>query len=51
MRERSRIVLKKAKNNELNHFDVNMKQFADTTKFVVSIIKVRFSYVARVDRY
>ena len=34
-------MLEKAKKNELNHFDVNMAGFNDTTKFVVSIMKVR----------
>lgn len=41
MRERSLPVLKKAKANRLNHFEVDMSKFKDTTKFVVSIIKVR----------
>lgn len=40
VRERCSIILEKAKNNELNHFDVDMSKFADTTKFVVSVIKV-----------
>ena len=34
------MVLEKAKRNELNHFEVDMSKFKDTTKFVVSIIKV-----------
>ena len=33
-------MLEKAKRNQLNHFDVDMSKFEDTTKFVVSIIKV-----------
>jgi hypothetical protein len=41
VRERSAIILEKAKANELNHFDVDMSKFDDTTRFVVSIIKVR----------
>lgn len=41
VRERSAIILEKAQANELNHFDVDMDKFEDTTKFVVSIIKVR----------
>lgn len=41
MRERNAVVLGKAKRNQLNHFDVDMSKFEDTTKFVVSIIKVR----------
>lgn len=40
VRERSRIVLTKAKNNRLNHFDVDMSKFRDTADYVVSIIKV-----------
>ena len=30
----------KARKNQLNHFEVDMTKFKDTTKFVVSIIKV-----------
>jgi hypothetical protein len=40
VRERSLPVLVKAKANRLNHFEVDMSKFEDTTKFVVSIIKV-----------
>lgn len=40
VRERSRIVLEKAKANKLQHFDVDMSKFGDTARFVVSIIKV-----------
>ena len=40
VRERSRIVLEKAKKNQLNHFDVDMSKFKDTASYVVSIIKV-----------
>jgi hypothetical protein len=40
VRERCSIVLEKARRNELNHFEVDMSKFADTTSFVVSIIKV-----------
>lgn len=40
VRERCNIILEKAKKNELNHFVVDMSKFDDTTKFVVSIIKV-----------
>ena len=40
VRERSLPVLEKAKANQLNHFDVDMSKFEDTTRFVVSIIKV-----------
>ena len=41
VRERSRLVMEKAKRNQLRHFQVDMSKFADTAKFVVSIIKVR----------
>jgi hypothetical protein len=41
VRDRNAVVLGKAKRNQLNHFDVDMSKFEDTTKFVVSIIKVR----------
>lgn len=40
VRERCSLVLKKAKQNELEHFTVDMDQFAETTRFVVSVIKV-----------
>ena len=40
VRERCSIVLDKARKNQLNHFEVDMTKFKDTTKFVVSIIKV-----------
>jgi hypothetical protein len=40
VRERSRLVLEKAKRNQLKHFDVDMKKFGDTASYVVSIIKV-----------
>ena len=40
VRERSRLVMEKAKRNQLRHFYVDMSKFADTAKFVVSIIKV-----------
>lgn len=40
VRERSKIVLEKAKTNELQHFNVDLSKFADTASFVVSIIKV-----------
>lgn len=43
VRERCSIVLDKAKKNQLNHFEVDMTKFRDTTKFVVSIIKVGFT--------
>lgn len=40
VRERSRLVLEKAKRNQLRHFEVDMNKFADTASYVVSIIKV-----------
>jgi hypothetical protein len=40
VRERSRIVMEKAQNDQLRHFNVDMTKFADTAKYVVSIIKV-----------
>jgi hypothetical protein len=40
VRERSRLVLEKAKRNQLKHFDVDMNKFGDTASYVVSIIKV-----------
>jgi hypothetical protein len=48
VRERCLPVLDKAKANQLNHFDVDMSKFGNTTRFVVSIIKVRISAVLRV---
>ncbi|KAL6239456.1 hypothetical protein BDW75DRAFT_119469 [Aspergillus navahoensis] len=39
VRQRSHIVLRKAKRNQLNHFDVDMTKFAETASYVVSIIK------------
>jgi hypothetical protein len=41
VRERTRLVLEKAKKNQLKHFTVDMSKFADTAVYVVSIIKVR----------
>ncbi|KAF4630884.1 hypothetical protein G7Y89_g7251 [Cudoniella acicularis] len=43
VRERCSLMLNKAQRNELNHFDVHMENFKDTTKFVVSIIKRDFA--------
>jgi len=40
VRERCAPVLEKALQNQLEHFDVDMSKFEDTTRFVVSIIKV-----------
>lgn len=44
VRERCSLVAAKARRNELQHFDVDMGKFEDTTKFVVSIIKVSLTY-------
>ena len=43
VRERSRVVLQKAKANQLNHFDVDISKFSDTAEYVVSIIKRDFA--------
>lgn len=40
VRDRSRLVLDKAKKNQLKHFTVDMTKFNDTAAYVVSIIKV-----------
>lgn len=40
VRQRSHVILRKAKRNQLNHFDVDMTKFAETASYVVSIIKV-----------
>lgn len=40
VRERSRLVLHKAKKNQLTHFDVDPGKFKDTAGYVCSIIKV-----------
>ncbi|KAK3679631.1 hypothetical protein LTR78_000006 [Recurvomyces mirabilis] len=42
VRERSRLVLDKAKRNQLRHFTVDMSKFADTANYVVAIIKRDF---------
>lgn len=41
VRERAKIVLEKAKKNQLKHFNVDMHKFPDVVSYVVSIIKVR----------
>jgi hypothetical protein len=43
VRERSRIVLQKARGNQLTHFEVDMSKFEATASYVVSIIKVRYT--------
>lgn len=40
VRERSKLVLERAKKNQLRHFNVDMSKFQDTANYVVSIIKV-----------
>ncbi len=42
VRERSNVVLAKAHQNQLNHFDVNLSKFQDTADYVVRIIKRDF---------
>lgn len=43
VRERSKIVLTRAKVNKLNHFTVDMSRFQETADYVVSIIKRDFA--------
>jgi hypothetical protein len=43
VRQRSKLVLQKAKANRLNHFDVDMTKFSDAADYVVSIIKRDFA--------
>ncbi|EME43293.1 hypothetical protein DOTSEDRAFT_89200 [Dothistroma septosporum NZE10] len=43
VRERSKLVLDKAKRNQLRHFNVDMSKFPDTAQYVVSIIKRDFA--------
>ena len=40
VRERTNFVLQKAKSNQLNHFNVDLGKFPDTTSYVGSTIKV-----------
>lgn len=40
VRERTRLVLEKARKNQLKHFTVDMGKFQDTATYVVAIIKV-----------
>lgn len=40
VRARCSVLLEKALDNDLNHFDVDMSKFDDSVAFVVSIIKV-----------
>jgi hypothetical protein len=40
VRERTKLVLEKAKKNQLKHFTVDMSKFHETATYVVSIIKV-----------
>lgn len=40
VRERCQLVMDKALEGQLRHFDVDMTKMDDTTRFVVSIIKV-----------
>ncbi|KAF2841323.1 DUF1688-domain-containing protein [Patellaria atrata CBS 101060] len=43
VRERTRLVLEKAKKNQLKHFIVDMSKFSETAAYVVSIIKRDFA--------
>ncbi|KAF2087631.1 hypothetical protein K490DRAFT_41404 [Saccharata proteae CBS 121410] len=43
VRDRSKLVLEKAKKNQLKHFQVDMSKFSDTATYVVSIIKRDFA--------
>ncbi|KAF2753940.1 DUF1688-domain-containing protein [Pseudovirgaria hyperparasitica] len=43
VRDRSKLVLEKAKKNQLKHFVVDLDKFADTAGYVVSIIKRDFA--------
>lgn len=43
VRERSRLVMQKAKKNRLAHFDVDSSKFRDTAVYVCSIIKACIS--------
>ncbi|KAK2623889.1 hypothetical protein QTJ16_006523 [Diplocarpon rosae] len=43
VRERCSLIMGAAKSNRLRHFDVDMEKFADTTSFVVSVIKRDFA--------
>lgn len=43
VRERSKIILDKAKRNELTHFDTDMSKMDDVVNFVARLIKVRLS--------
>ncbi|KAL9623854.1 MAG: hypothetical protein Q9160_001846 [Pyrenula sp. 1 TL-2023] len=43
VRQRSAIILKRAKVNKLNHFDVDPSRFSETADYVVSIIKRDFA--------
>ena len=43
VRERSKYVFELAKRNKSKHFDVDMTKFADTARFVVSIMNVSCS--------
>jgi hypothetical protein len=50
VRERSKYVFELAKRNKSKHFDVDMTKFADTARFVVSIINVSFAMLKQKSR-
>ncbi|EEQ89168.1 hypothetical protein RJZ56_003409 [Blastomyces dermatitidis] len=39
VRQRSKVVMQRAKRNQLNHFDIDFSKFAGTAQYVASIIK------------
>jgi Protein of unknown function (DUF1688) len=43
VRDRTRLVVQKAKADQLNHFDVDLSKFQDTADYVISIIKRDFA--------
>lgn len=45
VRERTKPILEKAKQNQLRHFDVDMGKFAETAAYTCSIIKVFFFWM------
>lgn len=45
VRDRTNIIFDKAKQNKLNHFDVDMSKFKATASYVVSIIKVSLTFL------
>ena len=50
VRDRSQIIMDKAKRNELNHFDVDLTKLTDVVAFVSGLIKVGFTTTKHVER-